>query len=100
MEEKVSNLFDDSLPEEKDIATDIENKINAIESIADDAVETEMEGLKMPEKKTEATKKEQMVKDKPIASFDNNKIWTLAVVASVLILIASAGGMVFILLRG
>jgi len=104
MEEKVSSLFDDSTSETNNTSTTSdENKVKAIESIADSAVETEIETKTMPEKKVEETKKEEISKDNKderVKSVDNSKMWTIAVVVSTLILLASAGGMVFVLLRG
>ncbi len=93
MEEKVNSLFEDSTA----VESNAQSKINAIESIADIAEETELETSKVLGKTEVATPTNTV---KVVSSKDNNKMWTLAVVGSVLILIASAVGMVLILLRG
>lgn len=90
MEEKVSSLFDDS-------TNNVLSKVNAIESIADIAEESELETSKVLGK-TENVVQNLSVKN--VLPKDNNKMWTLAVVGSVLILVASAVGMVLILLKG
>lgn len=96
MEEKVSNLFDEFSEEPAEISN-TESKVNAIESIADVAVESELEITK-PSKVSEVVTKQVAEHSAPNTT-DNSKMWTMAVVGSVLILIASAAGMVFILLR-
>lgn len=101
MDEKVNNLFEER-PVENLKTDSITQKVNAIESIADDAEETELETTKVinkPLASVEPFVKPEVKQEKKIES-DNNKMWTLAVVGSVLILVASAAGMIFILLRG
>jgi len=97
MQGKVNSLLDNSVSETNQTNTNAQSKLKAIESIADTAVETELTTKNMPETKAEETKKEVTKKVKP---GDNSKMWTIAVVVSALILLASAAGMVFILLTG
>jgi len=103
MEEKVSNLFED-LPEAQNTqnTSSVENKVNAIESIADIAEETELDMAQVPNKFSKLVDDINKT-DIPVnktAVGDNSKMWTLAVVGSVLILVASAVGMVLILVMG
>lgn len=96
MEAKVSSLFDDSTKTGNN-SGDIQGKINAIGSIADLAEETEMETPKVMSKPAEVFSTTLAKENKPKDT--SNKMWTLAVVGSVLILIASAVGMVFVLMQ-
>jgi len=99
MEEKVSNLFDEFSDEPVE-TSNVESKVNAIESIADIAVESELETTTSPKVSGENIEKNKVVNQPTSVTAGNNKMWTMAVVASALILIASATGMVFVLLRG
>lgn len=99
----------------------IEDKVEAIESIADTPQETEME---IPVENTNRQTNNLSEKfETPVSTFDtnntntqvaeekkednkqpsdssSNKLWSLAVIGSILILIASAAGMVYILMQG
>ncbi|MDA1338228.1 MAG: hypothetical protein O2871_02600 [bacterium] len=99
MDEKVSNLFDEFSDEPVEVSN-TQDKVNAVENIADDAIESELETTKLPKAFEDSVEQNKVVGKPKSVTPDNNKMWTMAVVASVLILIASATGMVFILLRG
>jgi len=106
MEEKVTSLVDELDESVQDLGSTDESKVEMIESFATDAEETEMEVEAIsPEVKEEVvvnseTETSNKQKDCPEHDQAANKMWTLAVVGSVLILLASAGGVIFILLQG
>jgi|GEM_PF-4685225 len=103
MDEKVSSLFEEGTDEQKTLQKgsidSVQAKVNAIESIADIAEETELAVHDSPEQPIISKVVAKPVA-KAISKADSNKMWTFAVVGSVLILLASAVGMVFILMQG